>query len=619
MSFGKAKRAWINLKSKEVSMEHLDEKYTRKWGGMRGLALPIMLKEIEKDTDPLGPLNLLIVAAGLLNGLGFHGTCRYGIYAKSPLTGGFGGSDAGGYFGPALRAQGVDALVFKERAEKPVYIWIEDGKVEIKDATDLWGLETGPALEKLREKHGKVTAILIGPAGENQVRFACVINDLHHVNGRTGMGAVMGSKNIKAIVAPYPKAIPPKDPVLHQEMIKVFSNWKDDPLSFGLHVHGTAGGVTRLNRDGILPTMNFQQGTFEGASSIDGKLMTETLLKERLGCFACAVRCKRVVGGGKYDTDPNYGGPEYETMAALGSLCGVDDLDAVTKGHELCNRFGLDTISAGMTIAWLMECVEKGIMTKDEAIVSGFGDAQGMLKLLEKIARREGIGDLLADGSKRASAKVGKGSEKFLMTVKGQELPMHEPRGKKGVAIGYALSPTGADHMQFAHDPLFASPDSRPMKDIMALGILEPLPVTYLGPEKIRAITYLWYFWAAFNHLGCCYFVFSPRSYFPIHRLHSLVEAATGWNITLWELMKMGERGLNAARLFNLKMGLTSEDDVIPERLHTPLPDGAFKGSTIGKDEFKDAVALCYSMMGWDGQGIPKREKLAELGLEEFI
>jgi aldehyde:ferredoxin oxidoreductase len=323
------------------------------------------------------------------------------------------------------------------------------------------------------------------------------------------------------------------------------------------------------------------------------------------------------VEGGKYDVDPKYGGPEYETMAAFGSLCGVDDLEAILKGHEICNRLGIDTISSGMTITWLMECVEKGIMTSDEAGVKGFGDAEGMLKLLEKIAAREGIGDLLAEGSRRAAEKIGKGSEKFVMTVKSQELPMHEPRGKKGVGLGYVISPTGADHMQVTHDSMLTAPDSEPMNNARALGILDPMSPASIGPEKVRAVRYLWFFWAVFNHLGCCYFVFAPRSHFPISRFDSLVEAATGWNVTLWELMKMGERGLNAARLFNIKMGLNADDDVLPERLREPLQDGAFKGQSMD-EEFDKAKDLFYSMMNWDEKGVPVRAKLEELELGEY-
>lgn len=346
--------------------------------------------------------------------------------------------------------------------------------------------------------------------------------------------------------------------------------------------------------------------------------MTETMLQGQFGCFACPIRCKRIVGGGKYDTDPAYGGPEYETLGALGSVCCIDDLHAITKGHEICNRHGIDTISAGMTIAWLMECVEEGVITKEESGINGFGDAEGMLDLLDKIASRQGIGDLLAEGSVRAAQKLGKGSNNFTLAVKGQELPMHDPRGKKGVALGYAFSPTGADHMQFAHDPLFVYPEGLPMQNLKSLGVLDPMNPLSLNADKVRAVIYLWFSWAVLNHLGGCYFVFGPRSYFPVFKMHYLVKSALGWETSLWELMKMGERGLNAARLFNLKMGLEATDDVLPKRLSEPLSEGAFKGSSISENEFSIVKSLHYGMMGWDQTGIPRKEKLMELGISEL-
>ena len=618
MSFWKGKRIWVDLTRGETTSETLSESYARKWGGMRGLALPVMLEKINRDTDPLGPENVMIVASGLLNGLGFPGVCRYGVYAKSPLTGGFGGSDAGGYFGPGIRKQGVEAIVTTGSSDKPVYLWIENGRVAIYDASNIWNLETGPTLEKLKEKHGNITAILIGPAGENLVRYACILNDLHHANGRTGMGAVMGSKKIKAFVTPYPKAIDATETELLREMQKAFSGWKDEPLSWNLHLFGTSVGVQANNKDGLLPTRNFKRSSFEGASRIGGKTMTETMLQGQFGCFACPIRCKRIVGGGKYDTDPAYGGPEYETLGALGSVCCIDDLHAITKGHEICNRHGIDTISAGMTIAWLMECVEEGVITKEESGINGFGDAEGMLDLLDKIASRQGIGDLLAEGSVRAAQKLGKGSNNFTLAVKGQELPMHDPRGKKGVALGYAFSPTGADHMQFAHDPLFVYPEGLPMQNLKSLGVLDPMNPLSLNADKVRAVIYLWFSWAVLNHLGGCYFVFGPRSYFPVFKMHYLVKSALGWETSLWELMKMGERGLNAARLFNLKMGLEATDDVLPKRLSEPLSEGAFKGSSISENEFSIVKSLHYGMMGWDQTGIPRKEKLMELGISEL-
>jgi aldehyde:ferredoxin oxidoreductase len=616
LSVWNGRRDWIDLEKGKIRSESIDETTSRKWGGMRGLAIPVLMEKLDREVDPLGPGNPLIIASGLLTGLAFHGVPRYGMYARSPLTGAYGESEAGGYFGPSLKAQGIDGIVLEEISEKPVYIWIEKGKVEIRDASHLWGLETGPALEKLRKEHGKITAILIGPAGENQVRYACVLNDLHHANGRTGMGAVMGSKKVKAIVCPMSGPMSPADGELLKEMHNAFSGWKDVPLSWNLRVYGTTSAVEGNNESGMLPTRNFREGVFEGAENVGGIKMTETLLSDRYGCFSCAVRCKRVVKGGRYDVDPSYGGPEYETLGSFGPLCGIDDLEAVAKAHELCNRYGLDTISTGSTIAWLMECVEEGILSKEDAGVSGFGDVEGMHALVEKIAFRKGIGADLAEGVRRASEKIGGGSEKFALHVKGQELPMHDPRGKVGISLAYALAPQGADHMQFAHDTMFAKDGTYPMESVKALGILEPMDPLNLDSRKVTNVVYLWLLWSLMNHLGMCYFVFAPRSFFPIHLLPDLVKSGTGWNTSMWELMKMGERGLTGARLINVKLGLDDNEDVIPQRLFEKIPEGPLAGKSVPEKEFYEARRLYYSLLGWNEHGVPEEDKILELGLK---
>ena len=430
-----AVRAWIDCSSGKVTNETLSERETRFWGGERGLALPVLRSRLKRETDPLSPENTLVVAAGLLNGLAFAGTCRYGVYAKSPLTGALGESEAGGTFGPAMRAQGIDALVLEGASEKPVYLWVENGAVTVHDASDLWGKTNRETYEALTARHGRISALLVGPAGERLVRYACVINDLRHANGRTGLGAVFGSKRVKAVAAPAPKAIPPVVPERLKEAAALFANWKENPLAWGLREYGTPAALGGLNAMGILPTRNFREGSFENADRMNAQAYNRDLLDAAHGCFACAIRCKRVPKPGERGVDPAYGGPEYETVGAFGPVCGCSDLQAVAKAHERCNALGLDTISTGMTIAWLMEAVERGLVSAEKAGVGGFGDTEGMLALIEAIASRRGIGDVLAEGSKRASTILGFGAD-FLVEVKGQELPMHDPRGKVGVALG---------------------------------------------------------------------------------------------------------------------------------------------------------------------------------------
>ncbi len=615
MTLWKGRRTWVDLSSGDIRNEDLPESYARKWGGMRGLALPVLMDKLAPETDPLGPDNPLIIACGLLNGLAFHGLSRYGVYARSPLTGAYGESEAGGFFGPGMKGQGIEAIVMEGQAEKPVYIWVEDGNVEIRDASHLWGLETGPAMDELKKEHGKITAIMIGPGGENLVRYACILNDLHHANGRTGMGAVMGSKKIKAVVCPYPKAQEPRDRELLKKMHEAYIGWKEIPFYWGLREFGTTATVEGNNDSGMLPTRNFREGVFEGASKVGGRYMNENMLIDRYACFSCAVRCKRVVKGGKHNVDPAYGGPEYETIGAFGPLCGIDDLETISKAHELCNRFGLDTISTGATVAWLMECVEEGIMSPEEAEIKGFGDEEGLLPLIEKISRREGLGNLLAEGVKRASERVGKGSDRFALHVKGQELPLHDPRGKYGLALAYALAPAGADHMQFPHDPLFSKEGSIPMEAVKCLGVNEALSPLSLDEKKTLAVTYLWLSWSMMNHLGMCFFVFASRGYFPHTLIPSLMESALGWKTSLWELMKMAERGLTAARLVNLRLGLGEKDDILPARLFEPIPEGPLKGKSVPEGDFWKARELYYRLLGWDEDGIPSRTKMIELGL----
>ncbi len=610
-----AVRARVDLGPGKTTVETLNEREVRTWGGERGLALPVLASRLTRETDPLSPENTLVVAAGLLNGLAFPGTCRYGVYAKSPLTGAFGESEAGGSFGPAMRAQGIDAIVLEGASERPVYLWVENGSVTVHDASDLWGKPNRETLEALTARHGAISALLVGPAGEKLVRYACVINDLRHANGRTGMGAVFGSKRVKAVAAPAPKAIPPVVPERLKEAHALFAGWKENPLSWALRETGTPAAVGGLNALGILPTRNFQDGSFEGADRITGAAYNRDLLGGNHGCFSCAIRCKRVSKPGERDIDPVYGGPEYETVGAFGPVCGCGDLQAAGKAHERCNALGLDTISTGMTIAWLMEAVERGLIAPEKAGVKGFGDTEGMLALIEAIGAREGIGDILAEGSVRASGILGFGKD-FLVEVKGQELPMHDPRGKVGVALGYALASGGADHMQLAHDTLLADPAGFGTKTAAPLGIPGAMDPLALDGEKIAAAVTLWTYWTFQNHLGGCHFVFAPRSVYPVEAIPLLVEAATGWKTSLWELMRMGARSLAAARMLNRKLGFGSADDRLPDRLYEPVKSGPYEGRrTLEPEAFGNALRLAYGMLGWDEEGDPLPATRAALGL----
>jgi aldehyde:ferredoxin oxidoreductase len=378
--------------------------------------------------------------------------------------------------------------------------------------------------------------------------------------------------------------------------------------------YGTPRLVPMLNDAGILPTRNFQEGQFDGFMDIAGQTMAETILVNRGSCYACPIYCKREVKvGPPYSVDPVYGGPEYETIAALGSLCGVNDLKAVAKGNQLCNAYGLDTISAGTSIAFAMECFEKGLLSKEDTtgIELKFGNAEAMMTMIEMIARREGLGDILAEGTKRAAEKIGQGAAEYAMQIKGQEIPMHEPRGKAGLGLGYATSPTGADHMHNIHDSAFAVDGKGAMTVVNAFGVLDAIPATELSSAKVR-LFYYFVNWRHFqNSAITCMFV-------PLEGEHmvQLVNGATGWNTSVFELMKVGERALALARIFNAREGYTAKDDVIPERLYKAFTSGPLKDKGIGKETMQKALQTYYEMAGWDPErAIPTAEKLQELDL----
>jgi aldehyde:ferredoxin oxidoreductase len=611
----------VDLSEGKISVDEPDEIFYRRYVGGRGVALYYLLKELKPGIDPLGPDNLLIFAPSVLTGAPIQGVSRFTVATKSPLTGTYGEAEAGGHFGPELKFAGYDAVVIKGRAEKPVYLWVHDGEAEIRDASKLWGKPTKEAQDGIRKELGddKIRVAQIGPAGEKLVRFACIVNELQDVNGRGGMGAVMGSKNLKAIAAKgATKKISLKDPDKVTALVKWFNeNFPKNPDVPGLRSIGTSQLVLSLNASGGLPTRNFREGAIEGAENISGERMKETLLIGQRACFACSVACKRVIKVDEpFKVDPAYGGPEYESIAALGSCCGVTDLKAVAKANEICNAYGMDTISTGVAVAFAMECFENGILTKEDTggIDLRFGNAEAMVKVVEMIAKREGLGDILAEGVKKAAEKIGKGAEKFAMHVKGKEVPMHEGRWKTGVGLGYAVSPTGADHVQMEHDPCFEEKGFF-LDQLSPIGILEPVGSLDLGPRKVRLFTYLQHWWSLGNCLDICLFTTAPVRAWKIPQVVEMVNAVTGWDTTIWELMKVGERATTMARAFNVREGFTKNDDWLPERFFQPLEGGPLKGTKLSKEVFRQAIATYYQMMGWDENGVPTEAKLEELDI----
>ncbi len=620
----------INLSTGAAIIEQPDDKFFRTYLGGRGIISYYLTKEVEEDIDPLGEENKLIIAASVLTGAPIPGLGRHSVGAKSPLTELYGESEAGGFFGVEMKKAGFEAIIIEGKAASPCYLFVKDGKVQINSAEQLWGKEVADVDEQLKLQHEdkKLGTMIIGKGGENKVLFAGIAADVTHYHGRAGMGAVMGSKNLKAIAVRGTGSLEFANKAKLLEISKWFAqNFKDNSDNYNQNRVGTSLYYFGANEAGSLPTRNFKNGHFDELNfTVDE--MHEKLKVKTDGCFACPVRCKQVFKGGEYNIDERYGGPEYETLGAFGSSCGVNSMDAPSKCHELCNKFGLDTVSCGITIAFAIECYENGLISTDDTggLQLNWGCEEEIIKLVELIANREGFGDVLAQGSRQAAEIIGKGAEKFAMHVKGQEFPLAEPRAKFGVGLAFAVSPTGADHLQHEHDGAFdpkltgyshaADDPDYFMRGVFPIGLYKPVPSLSLGPEKVKLFTYLQHFWSMFMCIDLCIFIVQPVRTLKITHLVEIVKAVTGWDYTMWEMMKTGERATTLARVFNLKHGLLPKDDTLPDRMFEELEGGVLSGNKLNKDEFEEAVRLYYEMMGWDKEtGIPTKGKLYELDL----
>ncbi|MBI2832255.1 MAG: aldehyde ferredoxin oxidoreductase family protein [Chloroflexi bacterium] len=607
------KLLWVNLSDGSLSTEELSELFCRRYLGGAGFVSYYLLKEVKRGIDPLGPDNKLIFALGPVTGAALPGSGRNCIGAKSPLTGGFAKAEVGGFWGAELKRAGYDAIIVEGKAERPVYLRIHDGEASLHDAGHLWGKSPKEAQNSLRAELGdeRIRVAAIGIGGENQVRYACIANDLRNFAGRGGLGAVMGSKNLKAIAVRGHKM----PAVAQPEKLKEYRTWllENITLMEGFRKYGTGGAMERFEANGNLPIHNFRDGVFPDAKLISARTIKDTIRTGMEGCFACPVRCKKVIEFTEpYPVDPDYGGPEYETLAALGSNCGVGDLKALAKANELCSAYTLDTISVGGTIAFAMECFEKGLLTTGDTdgIELKFGNVDAMLEMIDRIARRKGIGELLAQGTARMAQEIGGGSQAFAMGVKGLEAGMHEPRLKAGLGLGFALHPSGADHCGAMHDELFSA-EGRDLERMKSLGILEPVPADDLGPRKVSLLRYIQQGRSIGDSLVLCSFF--PYDY---QQVAGIISAVTGWNTGVVEMMTTGRRILTLARLFNTREGFTASDDRLPARFFSPKTGGALSKSAIDPEKLEKAKHYYYLLMGWDREtGVPLPETLEELDI----
>ena len=622
---GKILRA--NLTTGRITEDSLSEDVARKYIGGAALSAKILFDELKPGIDPLGPDNKLIVATGPLCAIPFSGNSRFSVCAKSPLNSAWGESLSGGYMAPKIRQAGFDAIVIEGASKSPVWLYVHEGRAELRDASKYWGkstLETENGIKKeLGDRDKRQTSVAtIGPGGEKLVRFACIMNDLREAAGRSGMGAVMGSKKLKAWACVgnlKPKVC--DDRKLNEYIRQCVTEVRKGLVFPGYRDYGTAGDTDDLSLSGRLPTKNFQRGTFEGADKITGEtIVSSGYLVGRDTCWACSTNCKRVVEAKTpYEINRELGGQEYETTAALGSLCLNDNMYSIGKANELCNLYGVDTISTGVAIAFAMEAYEKGLITKEEAggLEIKWGNPETVIRLVEKIGKREDIGDLLAEGVQRAAMRIGRGAEEFAMHVKGREIPMHEPRGKRGVALMYAVADRGAAHMEWEHDDLW-DPDTslRPELGLTADYVPQRGLLEY-GPSKARIAKIAADLWSTCNSLVVCVFDIYPGGGIEHKTLLGILNAVTGWDMTMKEYMQVGERALDLTRAFNAREGLTRKDDTLPKRLMEPLPDGTFAGKPITQEMLDTMLDNYYELRGWDKKtGIPTRAKLDAVGLQ---
>ncbi len=596
----------VDLSNREIRKED-DLDLTRQFIGGEGIASTILFKEVGPDTDPLGPENRLIVMTGASVGTTVPCGIKSTVVSKSPLTGIYGESVFSAPLGVDLKNAGYDGIIIQGKAEEPVYIWVNDDKVQIRDAKHLWGKETFDTVDAIRRELSdmKVSVITIGPAGEKLVKLASIIADDSRAAGRCGLGAVMGSKNLKAVVAKGTGKIKVADPDKLNEIKKEAVNITI-PNTKAFRENGTASGLIVFEQNGNLPIRNWTRGSFPEAEKITGSTMTKTILTRPYSCVTCPIACGRKVKVEKGPYAMEGSGPEYESMSALGSLCYNSNLESIAKANDICNRLGIDTISSGQAIAFAMECYEKGLIKDTGGVDLTWGNPDAVVKICELIGMKEGIGATLGEGVRRAAEIIGNGAEKFAIHAKGLEFPEHNPRKFKSMGVAYATSNVGANH-------------NRGSPYLVERNLLSPeLPWKeaadgFSTKDKGRMTKVYQDVCCAVDSFGICKFmVFWGK--LPLKILIDYYNAITGWNMSFDDFMKTGERIWNLQRAFNVRMGITRKDDTLPERfLKDSVKEGACKGQIV---ELEPMLGEYYRERGLDGDGRPIKEKLVELGLK---
>jgi aldehyde:ferredoxin oxidoreductase len=607
----------INLSTGAIVVEAIDEQLCHRYLGGTGFIAYHLWKELKSGIDPLGPQNMLIIATGPVTGTPIMGSGRHSIGAKSPLTGGIALSQVGEFWGTEFKRAGFDMAIIEGKATTPVYINIKDGRAELKNAVHLWGLETRETQQAIRAElnDAKVRMLLIGPGGENMVKYACIMGGLFDAAGRGGLGAVMGSKNLKAIAARGTGKIPVADTEKLGELrkrlaesvdrVNILKNWQEAGTGFDMDVGVMSGDV---------PIRNWRDGDFPTIKKITAITLRDTIGAGMDGCFACPIRCKKKAKFDKpYPVDPAYGGPEYETLGSLGSNLGIDDLKAIVKGNELCNAASIDTISTGGVIAFCMECWERGLLTKEQTdgIDMTWGNAGAMLQCIRKIVRREGFGNILAEGINAVARWVGQGSAEFAVQVKGLDPGQHEPRLMPSMGLGFMVNPHGADHCCNVHDTRFAYQAG--IQSMNPFGFYDVIPAEDIGPRKVAIFRVEYLRQALLDCLAMCHLA-SVAVDLPV--MVAIMNAVTGGHTGVLDLLRIAERTMTVARLFNIREGFTDKDDRLPNRFFEPKTSGVLAKRALDPEKMEKAKRYYYTLMGWDAKGIPLPERVEELYIE---
>jgi aldehyde:ferredoxin oxidoreductase len=591
----------VDLTSGKFADQEVPKEDEIKFMGGRGLAAKILYEENKPRIDAFDPENRLIIMTGPYTATVGSFTAFYNVTTKSPLTGAILSAHSGGHWSPMFRKTGYDGIIFKGRAPRPTYLLLTDSGPELRDASDLWGKDVFETIDILEKRHEKAKAAVIGPGGEKLVRFAAIMNDMHRAAGRGGVGAVMGSKNLKAMVVHGTKEIPQADPARLRETFKTAAHTvKEKSQAFAKYGTSMVVGIT--GKAGSIPTRNFQTGYFPDYEKIGGDALVNNHKIRDSACYRCPLHCgNETKADGEYHCETE--GPEYETLAMFGSNLDNSNLESIIMANDLCNRYGIDTISCADTIACAVELFEQGIISEKDTggLKLGWGDYRSVVKLVEMTGKGEGFGKAIGQGSRRLAAMYGPEAEKYAMNVKGMEFPGYDPRGIQGMSLAFATSTRGACHLratmyvpelfQGVLDRFTVKGKAKPLKDLQELfTIYDCMILCKFGARNAFANSW--------------------------DNMVILVNAATGRSYTVDDLKMIGARAWTIERLFNLREGLSKKDDTLPGRLfNTPIHDGPSKGAVVNKADFDSELEAYYTAWGWDKDGVPTREALEKLGI----